>query len=68
MFTGMMTMTDPMDKDELEQLKALELASYVPPYTNVEIRKLYRQALLNEPWWKRWWYKIGGSRFGRQED
>jgi hypothetical protein len=62
-------MTEPMDKDELEKLKAVELASYVPPYTNAEIRELYRQALLKEPWWKRLWYKIGAADLdGRKTD
>ena len=68
-FTGMMMMTDPMDKDELEKLKALELASYVPPYTSAEIRELYRQALLKEPWWKRLWYTLGAADLdGRKTD
>jgi hypothetical protein len=62
-----MTMSDPMDKDELEKLKALQLASYVPPYTNAEIQELYRQALLKKPWWKRLWYKITGNSFGSRE-
>jgi len=57
-----------MDKDELEKLKAFELAGYVPPYSGEEIRDLYRQSLLKEPWWKRLWYKFKGSGFGAQED
>jgi hypothetical protein len=60
-------MSDPMDKGELEKLKALELASYVPPYSNEEIRELYRQALPKEPWWKRLWYKIRGISFGSRK-
>ncbi len=61
-------MSDPMDKDELEQLKASELAGYVPPYSGEEIRELYRQALLKEAWWKRLWHKFRGGSFGSQED
>jgi hypothetical protein len=49
-------MSDPLDKDELEKLKTLELASYVPPYSNAVAQELYRKAI--EPWWKRLWYKI----------
>jgi hypothetical protein len=56
-----MTMSEPMDKDELQALKALELANYVPPYTNAKVQELYRQALGKEPWWKRFWYKIRGK-------
>ena len=52
-------MSGPMKKDELESLKALELVSYVPPYTSAEVQELYsRAALAKEPWWKRLWYKI----------
>jgi hypothetical protein len=31
-------MSDPLDKDELEKLKDLELASYVPHYSNAALR------------------------------
>ncbi len=61
-------MTDPMDKDELERLKASELADYVPPYTSVQIQELYRQALLKEQWWKRLWRKFMAGGFGSQKD
>jgi hypothetical protein len=62
-----MTMSEPLDKDELERLKALQLASYVPPYTNAEIQELFRKPLPKEPWWKRLWYKIRGNSFGSRE-
>jgi hypothetical protein len=57
------TMSNPMDKDELQTLKALELANYVPPYTNAKVHELYRQARAKGPWWKRLWYKIRGKGF-----
>jgi len=60
-------MSEPMDNDELEKLKALELMSYVPPYSNEEVQELYQQALLKEPWWKRLWYKFRGNSFGSRE-
>jgi hypothetical protein len=63
-----MTMTDPMDKDRLETLKASELASYIPPYTRAEVQELYRQALAKGPWWKRLWYKIRDQSSGRREN
>jgi hypothetical protein len=59
-------MSEPMDKDELQSLKALELANYVPPYTNAEVQELYRKALGKESWWKRLWYKIWGKGRGAQ--
>jgi hypothetical protein len=52
-----MTMSDPLDKNELERLKASELARYVPPHTNEEVQELYWKALAKEPWWKGLWYK-----------
>jgi hypothetical protein len=55
-----------MDKDRLETLKALELASYVPPYTRAEADELYRQALAKVPWGARLWRKIRGQRSGRR--
>ena len=51
-------MSEPMNKDELETLKASQILNYVPPYTNAEAEQLYRQALAKEPWWKRLWHKI----------
>jgi hypothetical protein len=50
---GTMTMSEPLDKDELERLKVLQLAS--------------RKPLPKEPWWKRLWYEIRGNSFGSRE-
>jgi hypothetical protein len=63
-----MAMSDPMDKDKLETLKALELASYIPPYTTAEVQELYRQALAKVPWWKRLWHKTRGENSRRREN
>jgi hypothetical protein len=63
-FSGTMTMSELLDKNELERLKALQLASYVPPYTNAEIQELHRKPLPKAPWWKRLWDKIRGNSFG----
>ncbi|MBO0734599.1 MAG: hypothetical protein J2P49_09845 [Methylocapsa sp.] len=54
-------MSEPMNKDELETLKASEMLNYVPPYTNSEIEQLYRRALARERSWKRLWHKIWNS-------